>query len=514
MTTRIYGFTALTGGGTGSLDKYPEAGMPALATDDYAIGHVSGLFYLYRFDGASAEAESSPDIIAPDSGSGRWILKSLSLNHNDLMNIDGGNVSPEEYYHLASALYNVINSATAQSIIANPTGGATSVTNVTVAEQTLVGRITGGNVDALSVAQVQTLLGIGGAVVSDTAYGTSWDGVTDVAPSKNAVHDEFVARSRKNAIINGNMSVWQRGTTTLVNPAIGTYFPDRFQVRSLLGSGTYNAICEAVTPAAGFSFKNALKIDCTTAEAAVAAGEFTYIVYRMEGYDFVPFEGRTATLSFWVKATKTGIYCVSFRNSAADWTYVAEYTVNSSDTWEKKTITLTFNSGGTFLYTSGIGLHISWTILCGSTYQTTKDAWQEGNYIATSNQVNGFDSTDNNFSLTGVQLELGSTATEFEHRPYAEEFALCQRYYQPAYFRIRGYASAGGQGICLTFRIPTMRTKPTATFTINSIANVNIGASAFTVESAMGVNLYLTATAAGSVDGYVADSDSNLSAEL
>lgn len=187
MTTRIYGFTALTGGGTGALDKYPESGMPALATDDYAFGHVDGAFYLYWFDGASSEAESPPDVIAPNSGSGRWILKSFSSNHNDLMNIDGGNASPEEYYHLASALYNVINSATAQSIIANPTGGATSVTNVTVAEQTLVGRITGGNVDALSVAQVKTLIGD----VSDTAYGTSWDGVTDVAPSKNAVYDKI-----------------------------------------------------------------------------------------------------------------------------------------------------------------------------------------------------------------------------------------------------------------------------------------------------------------------------------
>jgi len=191
MTTRIYGFTALTGGGTGALDKYPEAGMPALATDDYAIGHVSGLFYLYRFDGASAEAESSPDVIAPDSGSGRWILKSLSLNHNDLMNIDGGNVSPKEYYHLASALYNVLNSATAQSIVANPTSGAVPATNVTVAEQTLVGRITGGNVDALSVAQVKTLLG----VVSDSAYGAGWDGVTDVAPSKNAVYDGLAPKA-------------------------------------------------------------------------------------------------------------------------------------------------------------------------------------------------------------------------------------------------------------------------------------------------------------------------------
>ena len=186
MTTRIYGFTALTGGGTGALDKYPEAGMPALATDDYAFGHVAGVFYIYWFNGASAEAESPPAIIAPASGSGRWILKGFSFAHNDLTSIDGGNVSPEEYYHLSSADYNTINTALAQSILANPTGGAAPITNLTVAEQTLVGRITGGNVDDLSVAQVKTLLG----VVSDEAYSTSWDAVTDAAPSKNAVYDK------------------------------------------------------------------------------------------------------------------------------------------------------------------------------------------------------------------------------------------------------------------------------------------------------------------------------------
>ena len=426
MTTRIYGFTALTGGGTGALDKYPEAGMPALATDDYAIGHVAGVFYIYWFNGASAEAESPPAIIAPASGSGRWILKGFSFAHNDLASIDGGNASPEEYYHLSSADYNTINTALAQSILANPTGGAAPITNLTVAEQTLVGRITGGNVDDLSVTQVKTLIGD----VSDTAYAASWDGVTDVAPSKNAVYDELYTRSRRNAIINGNMSVWQRGTTTLTNPANGTYFPDRFSVGHVLGDGTYKAICESITPAAGFPFTSALKIDCTQVETAVAAGEYMFIHHKVEGYDFVPFEGRTATLSFWVKATKVGTYCVVFRNNAYDKSYIAEYTVNTTNTWEKKSVTLTFNSGGTFLYTNGIGVGISWVVLCGSTYQTTKDVWANGNYLATSNQVNGFDSTDNNFSLTGIQLELGSTATEFECRPFAEELALCQRYYE------------------------------------------------------------------------------------
>ena len=301
--------------------------------------------------------------------------------------------------------------------------------------------------------------------VSDAAYGSGWDGVTDVAPSKNAVYDELQARPRRNAIINGNMSVWQRGTTTLTNPANQTYFADRFMVAHSLGDGTYNAICEAVTPIAGFPFANAFQIDCTHIETAVAAGEFIGIYYKLEGYDFVPFEGNTATLSFWVKATKTGVYCVSFRNSAINKSYVAEYTVNTTNTWEKKTVTLTFNSGGTFLYTTGIGLRITWAVFCGSDFQTTKDAWQDGNYVATSNQVNGFDSTDNNFSLTGVQLELGSSATEFEYRPYAEELALCQRYYQrfncsAGYNRVGNGIIVGSVGAIIIELMCAMRALP------------------------------------------------------
>jgi hypothetical protein len=320
-------------------------------------------------------------------------------------------------------------------------------------------------------------------VVSDTAYGTSWDGVTDVAPSKNAVYDEFVARSRRNAIINGNMSIWQRGTATLTNPAAVTYFVDRFMVVHSLSDGTYDAICEAVTPVSGFPYSNAFKIDCTHIETAVAAGEYMGIRYAVEGYDFVPFEGNTATLSFWVKATKTGIYCVNFRNNANDRSYVAEYTVNTTNTWEKKTITLTFNSGGTFLYTNEIGLKMFWSVFCGSTFQTTKDIWANGNYYATSSQVNGFDSTDNNFSLTGVQLELGSTATEFEYRPFAEELALCQRYYETGSFNWILYVLAfNGFGTSQPYAV-TKRAVPTLTFSGVTTVNITNPSISTTVNS-------------------------------
>jgi hypothetical protein len=240
----------------------------------------------------------------------------------------------------------------------------------------------------------------------------------------------YTALPNRNVIINGAMDIWQRGTATLTNPAAGTYFSDRFKNGHILGDSTYNMIACAETPVAGFPFNYSLQVDCTHIETEVAAGEVAHLRYNVEGYSFKNLTGQTATLSFWVKATKTGIYCVAFMNIDSNKSYISEYTVNASNTWERKTVTLTFNAGGTWAYNSGIGLKLFWSIMCGSTYQTAANAWQDGNYLATSNQVNVLDSTNNNFWLTGVQLELGAVATPFEVRTYAQELALCQRYYE------------------------------------------------------------------------------------
>jgi hypothetical protein len=105
--------------------------------------------------------------------------------------------------------------------------------------------------------------------------------------------------------------------------------------------------------------------------------------------------------------------------------------VSAANTWEKKILPVTFNySGGTWDFTTGIGLQIRFLLACGTTFHTTKDAWQSGNYLATSAQVNCLDNTANDFFLTGVQFEEGSAATPFEFRPLGDELFLCQRYFQ------------------------------------------------------------------------------------
>jgi len=236
-----------------------------------------------------------------------------------------------------------------------------------------------------------------------------------------------------NYIINGDMAIAQVGTS-FAAVASGTYNLDCW-VYAKSGDAVHTITQDTTVPT-GTPFKYSLKLDCTTADSSIAAGDYCLFGQRIEGYNFVPMVGKTVTLSFWVSDSKIGIHCVTFLNSGADRSYVAEYTINVANTLEFKTITVPMNfSGGTWDYTTGIGLSIYFTLSCGSTYQTTANAWQTGCYYATANQVNGTDSTDNNFYITGVGLNDGSVAMPFRlcGGSRATEIILCQRYYEKSY---------------------------------------------------------------------------------
>lgn len=240
---------------------------------------------------------------------------------------------------------------------------------------------------------------------------------------------------RKNAIINGALNIWQRGGS-FAAIADAAYFADRWMYnKSSAAVHTASKSTDVPTVSqAGLLFNYSALIDCTTVDASISSGDYVAIQQRIEGYNFRPLAQKTITVSFWVKATKTGIYCCSLQNSASDRSYVAEYTINAADTWEKKTITFQPSpSTGTWNYTSGIGLKLIFTLACGSTYQATANSWQSGNYFATSNQVNACDNTANNFRLTGVQLEEGAIASSFENIKIQEELSECQRYFEKSY---------------------------------------------------------------------------------
>jgi len=241
----------------------------------------------------------------------------------------------------------------------------------------------------------------------------------------------------RNLVIGGNFDTnpWQR-QVTFTSVATTTVTADRFVWYQLTTPGVVDIKKTADAPSVaqcGFVASNCLHIDVTTADAAVAAGDYGAIGYHLEGYDFAHIAQRTFTLSFWHKHTKTGVYCVAFRNQAQNRSYVAEYTQDTADTWEYATITLTGDTSGVWLYTNGIGMGIFFSMIMGSTYQTTAGSWQAGNYLATSNQVNAMDSTSNNMKFALIKLEPGTVATSYPPESEAEILAKCQRYYEKSY---------------------------------------------------------------------------------
>ena len=248
-----------------------------------------------------------------------------------------------------------------------------------------------------------------------------------------------------NPIINGMMDVWQRGTTFAALASGGTT-ADRWKHEGTsAGVATFQRTTSVPTVTqAGVLFNYALEVDITTADATVAAGDTEAVTHRIEGFNWRHFAQRQFTLSFWVNATKTGTHCVSFRNSGDDRSYIGTYSVAVTNTWEYKTITvLPSPSAGTWDYTTGTGLAISFTMMAGSTYQTTAGAWQTGLFLGTSAQVNDYDSTANFFRITGVRMELGPIATPYVLVDFADELVRCQRYFQKSF----AYATAPAQNV-------------------------------------------------------------------
>ena len=242
-------------------------------------------------------------------------------------------------------------------------------------------------------------------------------------------------------IINGDFAVAQRNSGTVVqsdgsNEGYATV--DRWQLQ--FGNSAGGAITTSRDNEAPTGFGQSYKLDCTTADASVGA---THIVYsyttlesqtiRNSGWDYTS-SSSYLTLSFWVRSSKTGIYCVFFQsNDGTSKMYTQEYTVSVADTWEKKVITLPGDSGISFDNDNGSGLGVAFVFAVGTDRDGTAGAWTTGNAYGTSNQVNFLDSTSNIMYITGVQLEVGeytsSTIPPFRHESYGDNLRRCQRYF-------------------------------------------------------------------------------------
>ena len=243
---------------------------------------------------------------------------------------------------------------------------------------------------------------------------------------------------RRNVIINGAMEIAQRGTSATGKTGSGIYTVDRMAL-GIDSLGTWTVTQESLTSGAAYNagFKKAFRIDCTTADASPASSDNIFFQYKLEGQDLKTFRKGTSsakqfTLQFWVKSNKTGTGQVLLQDKDNNRFVGKTYTISSANTWEQKILTFPADTTGAFDNDNNKSLEIEWALDAGSNFTsgTLPATWTTGSN--TQRSVNDFalgDSTNNDWAITGIQLEAGDTATPFEHRSFGEELALCQRYF-------------------------------------------------------------------------------------
>ena len=291
------------------------------------------------------------------------------------------------------------------------------------------------------------------------------------------------ALSGRRINVNGAMQVAQRGTSfTGVNAT--AYHCDRYQLYYQNSSAAFTVTQATDTPN---GFGNSLKIDVTTADSSIASNEEVKLIHKIEGFDLQgtakgTSDAKQLTLSFYVKATKTGTYIVELfdRDNSRD--ISASYTVSDTN-WNRYSLTFPADTGGSaFDNDNASSLEIMWWLVAGSAVQggTLNTAWRtSADGSSATGQVDFTDNTANDWLITGIQLELGAKETDFEHRSYGDELARCQRYFQ----RISGgndafTYSGKGQGsdsvdatipLCVPLRAsPTMNAIDSRAFTDSS----------------------------------------------
>ena len=241
-----------------------------------------------------------------------------------------------------------------------------------------------------------------------------------------------VSQGFKNRVINGAMTIDQRNAGASVTPAV-SYTLDRWQgVNTQASKFTVQQNAGSVTPPAGFT--NYLGVTSSSAYS-VLTGDTFYIVQYVEGLNCTDLawgtaNAKTVTLSFQVYSSLTGTFGGSLANSAGNRAYPFSYTVSSANTWTTVSVTIAGDTTGTWLTTNGIGIQVRFGLGSGFTYTGTAGAWGTANATQSTGSVSVVGTNGATFYLTGVQLEVGSTATSFDYRPYTTELQLAQRYYQ------------------------------------------------------------------------------------
>ena len=281
----------------------------------------------------------------------------------------------------------------------------------------------------------------------------------------------------QNLLINGAMLINVRGTDHQTagsfNPVTSSiYTLDRWKVLNANSFDTDSAkvVQDTGAPTSeGFTKSIMMNIGNTETPGTnhVCGFEQKIEAQNLQHLCYGTSSAKTMTLSFWVYSNKTGTYCVQLIQDDATKYVLYEYTISSSNTWEKKTITIAGNTANIINNDNGVGLNVNWILCCGSgRHVSATSSWASGgSYYATSNQVNLWDHADNYFKMTGCQLQIGS-ATDFIHEDYGTTLRKCQRYFFALCGPVRyetigtGMIYYSGTGYANAFFPVSMRTQP------------------------------------------------------
>ena len=308
------------------------------------------------------------------------------------------------------------------------------------------------------------------------------------------------ALSNRNMIINGGMVIDQRngGASVTGSGSAAKFAADRF---SLFANTTGTITIQQVSDAPD-GFTNSNKVTCTSAATSDSSASRVQLYHAIEGHNianlaFGSSSAKAITLSFWVKASNTGTYGGSFVNGATNRSYPYQYTISASNTWEYQIITISGDTTGTWATDNTAGMYVFWSLGIGSTFEGTANQWNGAFDIGPPSSFSLKDNVNATLQITGVQLEVGDTATPFEHRSYGDELQRCQRYFEQYLYTHTTYekivnsfvagttTSSSMQGI-LAFS--TKRTAPSITLSAASTFRQNGGAVADNVATSVVVN--------------------------
>jgi hypothetical protein len=311
--------------------------------------------------------------------------------------------------------------------------------------------------------------------IASNAITTAKVADTAITPAKMANSGaEFGMRNR---IINGDMRIDQRFAGAATTNAINDFVVDRWVVgQTTTGKLIAQQNLNSLTPPPGFT----TYLGVTSQSAySIGSSDIFRIYQTLEGYNIADFgwgtaNAITATLSFWVRSSLTGLFGGAFNNAAGR--YPFSYTINSANTWEYKTITIVGSTTlGAANITNGSGISIQFSLGTGTTYSGTAGVWSATNYLSATGTTSVVGTNGATFYITGVQLEKGSTATSFDYRPFGTELALCQRYFTKSQSWAAAVTAGEGQGLIAWNAVTTaviagwaphkvsMRTQPTIT---------------------------------------------------